>query len=157
MSTYDERNAAFEDAVRLLRLIHPDPPRTAGDVFLNTPRSAPAFDMFDVLSVARFLLDEEDTGPEAGACFAEAPRIGAGTAASAPTVCNLTAGHDGAHRSSDGCQWTPRATSDAGLSTVGALLLGLIAIPLLLLAFVVGGQSVICGHGGQQSYCQADR
>lgn len=49
------------------------------------------------------------------------------------------------------------AEKDAGISAVGALLLGLIAIPLLLLAFIVGGQDVICGHGGEQSYCETAR
>lgn len=59
----------------------------------------------------------------------------------------------------DDCDWrgTTKPQKDAGLSTVDALLLGLIVIPLLLLAFVVGGQDVICGHGGQQAYCETSR
>lgn len=42
---------------------------------------------------------------------------------------------------------------DAGLSVVGALLLGCVLIPLLLLAVVKGGERVMCGQDPTIAYC----
>lgn len=60
MSNYEARHQAVVDGIRLVRELHAPEQPTNGAAFQTVKISRPPLDLFDVLEVARFLLDEEE-------------------------------------------------------------------------------------------------
>lgn len=103
MSDYEARHTAVVDATRLVREMHePATPQTSA-TFTLASVSRPPLEIFDVLEVARFLLDEEDDGMvRPGPCPETLRRIGG----DGIDICRLLAGHAGDHLGSGDLRWS---------------------------------------------------
>lgn len=101
---YDSRVRAIEDATRLMHdMRQPAPERHLSSTFTHVKTSASQLDRFDVVELARFLLNIEDELAEVhpGPCSERSQPV----MDAYPEPCNLLAGHDGDHVAVSGMRW----------------------------------------------------